>query len=98
MVIRVADLTTAADTESHGNLVASTLLDAMRSGNVVTVSFSGIHSVTSSFVNAAFLPLLREFSFDEIKRRMRVTHSTAQINDMVKRRLTREASELSAAA
>ena len=41
--------------------------------------------------NAAFLPLLEQYSFDELKRRMRIINSTRQINQQIKSRLEREA-------
>jgi hypothetical protein len=54
------------------------------------VSFGGVHSATSSFVNSAFVPLLDDISLDDLKRRVRVVRSSRQINDMIKTRLTRE--------
>jgi STAS-like domain of unknown function (DUF4325) len=57
----------------------------------VTVSFDGLNIAASSFVAAAFLPLLQEHSLDDLKRRLRVIDSTRQINQMIKSRLQREA-------
>jgi hypothetical protein len=53
----------------------------------VTVSFDGLNIAASSFVAAAFLPLLQEHSLDDLKRRLRVIDSTRQINQMIKSRL-----------
>lgn len=91
MVIRVVNLSTAADTESHGAVLYVRLCDALKSDNVVTVSFAGIHTATSSFVNAGFVPLMQHYSFADIKRRLRIVDSTRQINDMIRSRLEREA-------
>ena len=55
------------------------------------LSFDGVEDVPSSFVNAAFVPLLGSYSYDFIKAHLQVINSTRQINDMIKRRLRFEA-------
>lgn len=98
MVICLIDLIPAADTEAHGGVLFARLRDALRSGDRFVVSFAGISTATSSFVNAAFVELLHDFSFADIKARLRIVDSTAQINDMVRSRLQREAEKLAVAA
>jgi hypothetical protein len=44
-------------------------------------------------VNSCFVPLLGGLSFAEIKRRLKITASTRQINEMIKSRLAREAEQ-----
>ena len=58
---------------------------------IVTVSFDGVKTATSSFVNVAFVQLLSSYSFQDIKSRLRVVDLTRQINDMIKSRMEREA-------
>jgi hypothetical protein len=72
-------------------LVYDRLKAALANSASVTVSFDGLNIATSSFVAAAFLPLLQQYSFDDLKRRLRVIGSTRQINQMIKLRLKREA-------
>ncbi|MHB2207761.1 STAS-like domain-containing protein [Methylobacterium sp. CM6257] len=91
MVVRILDATPAADTNGQGEAVLARLLAALNRAEVITVSFEGVTNVTSSFVNAALVPLLETISFGEIKRRVRIIDSNRQINDMIKRRLEREA-------
>jgi STAS-like domain of unknown function (DUF4325) len=55
-----------------------------QSGAVETVSFDGIKTVTSSFVNAAFVPLLKSYRLAEIERRLVVVDSTWRIYDSIK--------------
>jgi hypothetical protein len=50
----------------------------------------GLTTATSSFVNVAFVSLLRTYDLAEIKRRVRIVKSTRQINDMIRSRLERE--------
>jgi hypothetical protein len=64
---------------------------ALSANGSVVVSFDGIQTATSSFVHAAFVELLDDFSYRDLKARLRVTTSTRQINDMIKTRLERSA-------
>ena len=92
MVVTVRRIVAGTDTAPQGSLVLRQLLEALGSGVDVAVSFEGIKTTSSSFVNVAFVGLLDHYSLDEIKRRLRVVHSTRQINSMIKTRLEREAS------
>lgn len=97
MVIYVREITVAADTAKQGEALFKRLKPIFANNEVViTLSFDGIDTATSSFVNAGFVQLLSIMSFDEIKRRLKVVNSTRQINEMIKRRLSHEA-ELQAA-
>lgn len=91
MVIQVRDHVQAADTHQQGSAVHARILSLLRQGHNVEISFSGIDTATSSFVNACFVELLGFLSLDEVKKRVRVVDSTRQINDMIRRRMVREA-------
>jgi uncharacterized protein DUF4325 len=96
MVMRILDIVASADTADQGSAVLSRILPELRRGEEVVISFDGVMNATPSFVNASFVALLDDYSFDEIKRRIKVVKSTRQINDVIKTRLHREA-ELRAA-
>jgi len=49
------------------------------------VSFAGVDVVPSSFVNGAFVELLDDYSFDELKRKLRIVDSNVAINNVIKR-------------
>jgi hypothetical protein len=91
MVIVIKHVVQSADTGDQGEVVFSQLRQAMMSERAVVVSFEGIRTATSSFVNTAFVQLLSSFTLAEIKERLRVINSTRQINDMIRTRLEREA-------
>ncbi|MFM9940694.1 MAG: STAS-like domain-containing protein [Hyphomicrobiaceae bacterium] len=93
MVIRILDLTGAADTQDHGAALYARLVDALKKQAVVVVSFHGIDVATSSFVNTSFARLLSSMPLDELKRRLRVIDSNRQINSMIKGRLEQSALE-----
>lgn len=94
MVIRVLDVAGGADTQEQGQALHLELVESLKMGDVIVVSFEGVDIATSSFVNASFLPLLTNMKFDELKRRVRIISVTRQVGDMIKRRLIREAAEL----
>ena len=58
--------------------------------NIIELSFSEIDSIPSSFANGCFIQLLEDFSLDEIKKFVKISNSTKQINGMIKSRLTFE--------
>ena len=91
MVIRVADIVPGANTADQGGRVFEILRRTLHSPGTVTISFDGIQTATSSFVNTAFVALLDDFSYEDLRSRLRVTNSTRQINDMIKTRLDRSA-------
>jgi STAS-like domain of unknown function (DUF4325) len=91
MVVRIRDIAHGADTADEGAAVLNVLSSAIASEDQIIVSFEGLQTATSSFVNAAFLPLLEKYALYELKRRIRVIESTRQINDMIKNRLNRAA-------
>jgi STAS-like domain of unknown function (DUF4325) len=90
MVVRIRDITDSADTADQGAAVLTALSKALASNEgQIVVSFDGIETATSSFVNSAFLPLLENYALHELKARVRVMDSTRQINDMIKTVLNR---------
>lgn len=96
MVIAVRGLVPACDTNQHGDAVRAAILRALSASDSVEVSFAGLTAATSSFVNSAFVDLLDAMSLDDIKRRIRITHSSRQINDMIRTRLTQEGNRAAA--
>jgi hypothetical protein len=91
MVIRILEIAGGADTSAQGDLVLATLESELQASREITVSFDGVKTATSSFVNTSFVKLLENHTFAEIKRRIRVVNSTRQINEMIKSRLERVA-------
>jgi hypothetical protein len=96
MVIYVREIAVAADTAKQGELLFKQLVAEFVDNEKVTLSFDGIDTATSSFVNAGFVQLLSIMTFEDIKNRLKVVSSTRQINDMIKRRLSHEAELLAA--
>jgi hypothetical protein len=87
MQLSVKALAGGADTAEQGRLVFDQIKDRLSAGENLTVDFDGVRTATSSFVNAAFVPLLAHLPVEQLKRQLRVTRSSRQINDMIKMRL-----------
>lgn len=76
---------------ADGEVIRRLLEAELRNNAPVTVSFKGVNSVPSSFVNSALVSLLRDFSFDQIRNLVRFSDTNSQINEMIRSRLTFEA-------
>jgi hypothetical protein len=86
MVIKIIDLVAKPSTYDDGQVVYDAISKLMKKGEKAVVSFSGIASVPSAFVNSAFIRLLEEFSYDEIKSFLVIVDSTRHINELIKGR------------
>ena len=91
VVIRVQDICGAADTGPQGDRLHEAMLVELSRHDQVVISFDGIDTATSSFVNTSFVKLRSHIALEDIKRRLKIVSSTHQINDMIKRRLTQDA-------
>jgi hypothetical protein len=91
MVIRVLEIVPDCYSWAHGETVGETLRRAFVNEAEVVISFEGVDDVPSAFVNAAFLPLLDSYGFEDVRRRLKIINSTRQINDMIRRRIVFEA-------
>lgn len=71
---------------NDGQIVLNLIMPHLQQAEPVEVSFEGVYSATSSFVNSAFIDLLEHFDFEQIKRLLSITHSNAHINGLIKQR------------
>jgi hypothetical protein len=86
MVVVVSSHVRNASSYEDGEVVFRVILPLVKAGEKVVVDFSGISSVPSAFVNAAFVRLLEHVSFDQVKRTLSFTQSTRQINQLIRSR------------
>ena len=86
MVIEITRYVDKPSSYEDGELIFKLIRQEMKKGEKAVVSFSGISSVPSAFVNSAFIRLLEEYSFDEVRSLLVITDSTKHINDLIKSR------------
>lgn len=92
VTINIRDVAGFGDTADQGRIAYDFISRALDSDGSVIISFEGVPTVTSSFVNVAFVDLLRRHSFATIKDRVRVISASRQIAEMIRTRLTKAAS------
>jgi hypothetical protein len=86
VVIRIVDHVKTQSTYEDGAVIYRLIADELRANRPVTLSFAGIKSIPSAFVNAALVKLLEEFQFSFIRSRLNIVDSTRQINRLIKDR------------
>ncbi|MET4562158.1 hypothetical protein ABIA69_003344 [Lysinibacillus parviboronicapiens] len=86
MVIEIMDHVERCYSNDDGNVIFLLIKEAFDQGEHVTVSFSGVNSITSSFTNSAFIELIKEFDMNYVKRHLSFVNSNKSINTMIKDR------------
>jgi STAS-like domain of unknown function (DUF4325) len=86
MVIRIANIVPEPSTYEDGEKVYALVLPALQRGEDVVLSFSGIGSVPSSFINAAVIRLIENVPFAVIKKHLKFIDTTKNINELIKSR------------
>lgn len=87
VVIRIRDHVARASSYEDGDVIFRLVSDNLHAGADVAVSFEGISSVPSAFVNAAFVRLLETMKFEDFRAKVRFKDSTRSINDLLRSRL-----------
>lgn len=96
MVIFVGRHVSSCDTNAQGDVIYDLISQAMKGDSPAVVDFSGMTNATSSFVNSAFVPLLRKYAFSKIRARLIVRGAHPQIASMIRSRLTFESDRCAA--
>lgn len=87
MVIKVLDHGKNCFTNQDGEIILKLVKSMMDKGQKVDVSFKGIDSVTSSFVNSAFIELLKYYPFEYIRSNLNFSNTNRHINSIIKKDL-----------
>lgn len=90
-LIRVLDHVERCYNANDGQIIHDVIQQQWHRGDSVTLSFDGVDSVPSSFVNVALISFLDDHEFDEIKRKLRFVNTSSQINEMIRSRFSFEA-------
>ena len=89
-IVIVKDEVITTSFNEDGDVIFKLIYNSLKDKQPVTVSFENIYAVNTSFVNSAFIELLEHFSFDEIKRNLKIINSTKQINTHIANRFKYE--------
>lgn len=86
MVIEVLNYVERCYSNDDGLVINGVIKKALQSGNQVEVSFKGVNSVTSSFINSAFIELLKSYEIEYVKQQLTFINSNKSINRMIRDR------------
>lgn len=86
MVIKVLDYVDQCQSNSDGIVIHNIIKPKLDNGEEVVLSFEGVPSLPSSFVNSALISLLDEMPFERIKSLVRFAHTNSQMNSMIRDR------------
>jgi hypothetical protein len=86
VIIKILDNVNRCMTNKDGLIIFNLINPLLNNSQQVTVSFHGVDSVTTSFINSAFIELLQYHSFDYIKKNITFSNTTRDINMLIKKR------------
>ncbi|MEM7544051.1 MAG: STAS-like domain-containing protein [Pseudomonadota bacterium] len=98
MVVRIADHLEGCDTNVQGAVVRDMIMSSFSQNDAISLDFSDVHNVTSSFVNTAFIEVLEHFGMPMIKSHLKITGANRQVAKLIGDRMRIEAAKLSIAA
>ena len=83
MDIKLLDHVTACSSYSDGEVIYNLIAPEIIKGKDVTVSFRGVPAVPSAFINASIVRLVEQTSLDNVRRHLKISDSTRQINELI---------------
>ncbi|WP_305972712.1 MULTISPECIES: STAS-like domain-containing protein [unclassified Mameliella] len=90
MVLIISSVVRSCDTNEQGDVVRLEIIKHLSKNEKVTLDFSGVTNVTSSFVNSALISLMPQYDVRTIKARIQVTRANRQIGTMINDRFRSE--------
>ncbi len=85
-MVKVLDIVENCYTWSTGEIVADVIRKSFARDEKIVLSFKDVTDIPSSFVNAAFISLLNDYSYDYIRLKLTLTSCSPQIVDMINQR------------
>ena len=84
--IRILDHIAHCADYDDGAIIYKLIYNELIKGNAVELSFDGVLSTPSAFINASLIQLLSDFPFDYIRSHLSIINSTKQINELIRQR------------
>lgn len=85
MVIIALDHVPHCFSQADGTVIHNLLAGPFARGVQVTLSFTGVEDVTSSFVNSSLVPFVEQYGAAWVKAHLRVVGATKQVGVMIRR-------------
>lgn len=93
-LIRVLDYVDRCYNGADGQVIHDLIEQRLTENEQLVISFDGVDSIPSSFVNTALISFLDVYDFEQIKKRLRFSNTTKEINEMIKSRFMFEANRI----
>lgn len=87
MVINVSSLITHCYTYEEGLILSKAIIDALSTEKKIQLSFKGINAISSSFINGAFIPVIKNIGLSSFMEKIKIIDSNKTINEVIKLRL-----------
>lgn len=85
--IEILEHVSTASTYEDGGKILKLIQQALAKNEPVELSFQGITSVPSAFINSAIVELIEIFPLSTIKEKISFTNTTRHINHLIKSRI-----------
>ncbi|WP_340018266.1 STAS-like domain-containing protein [Paenibacillus sp. FSL H3-0457] len=92
-LLKVTDHVDQCYSNADGDQIRTQLLQNFEVNEKVIVSFQGLDSVSSSFINSAFIDLLENYDFKFIKNHLGFKDTTRPINEAIRDRFSYEVND-----
>lgn len=83
MDIKLLDYVATCSTYSDGEVIYNLIAPEIVRGKNVNLSFKGVSAVPSAFINASIVRLVESTSLDNVRRHLKISDSTRQINELI---------------
>lgn len=83
---KITDYTGRCYSNEDGQIIYDLIIAPLSNGKTVFVSFEGVDTVTSSFVNSAFIELLETLPFQNIKTHLKFESTRKSIGELIRSR------------
>lgn len=87
MVIRILDHVKQCSSYEDGEVIYKLIFQSIANGQDVSLSFSGVDALPSSFVNASIVRLVEVATPSAIRQHLKILDSTKQINELIRSRI-----------
>ena len=86
VTIKILDHVHNAVDYEDGDVIYEKIIEALKISEKVNISFEGIESAPSAFINASLVRLLDNYSLEFIKENISFSNSTKFLNSLIKER------------
>ncbi len=93
-LINVSDICISTYSNADGQSLKAAVTELLSGCETVVVSFHGIDSVSTSFLNSSFGELVSEFGLEIIKKRVKITNYTSSLLNSIKKHINSLSYEL----